>query len=281
MSSFLRARLRKNTILTRGCPAIERVRPLRSVHAIFFLVASCLVFSVASAAELVITSATVHVGNGEVLEAATVLVSDGRIAEVGKDGEVEIPAGAERIDASGLHLMPGMVDLRSLELVPESRGAFGVDARIAVADGLDSFEDWGRAREEGVTTVAVSGAGGSAQSSLGAVLKLRRRNGSSVALNELLLGRESHIVLSLGIAGSTSTSAQRLWEGGQHDGDLLRAEVRRVLGKEPLVGKIDYVSITDPDTFDELTCGTELAMVSVAVWLGKTRLIDNVLLAGC
>ena len=210
MSSFLRARLRKNTILTRGCPAIERVRPLRSVHAIFFLVASCLVFSVASAAELVITSATVHVGNGEVLEAATVLVSDGRIAEVGKDGEVEIPAGAERIDASGLHLMPGMVDLRSLELVPESRGAFGVDARIAVADGLDSFEDWGRAREEGVTTVAVSGAGGSAQSSLGAVLKLRRRNGSSVALNELLLGRESHIVLSLGIAGSTSTSAQRL-----------------------------------------------------------------------
>ena len=177
----------------------------------FVLAVSLSLGPVLNAADLAITAATVHIGNGEVLEGATVLVSDGKIAALGKDGDVPIPAGAARIDASGLHLMPGMIDLRSLELVPESSKAFGADAKITVADGLDSFEDWGFAREEGVTTVAVSGVGGSNQSSLGAILKLRCRKGAAAgSLAELLLSRESHIVLSLGVAGSTSTSAQRL-----------------------------------------------------------------------
>lgn len=73
-------------------------------------------------------------------------------------------------------------------------------------------------------------------------------------------------------------SAERLWEGGQHDGEMLRSAVRRVLEKEPLVGKIDYVSVADLATSEELATITMPAMVSVAVWLGKTRLIDNVLL---
>ena len=72
--------------------------------------------------------------------------------------------------------------------------------------------------------------------------------------------------------------AKRLWEGGQHDGEMLRGAVRRVLEKEPLVGKIDYVSVADLATLEELDTATIPAMVSVAVWLGKTRLIDNVLL---
>ena len=73
-------------------------------------------------------------------------------------------------------------------------------------------------------------------------------------------------------------AANRLWEGGQHNGKALRGEVRRVLEKEPLVGKIDYVSVADLATWEELATITMPAMVSVAVWLGKTRLIDNVLL---
>ena len=115
----------------------------------FVLAAFVLLGSVLNAADLAITTVTVHIGNGQVLEGATVLVSDGKIAALGKDGGVQIPAGAERIDASGLHLMPGMIDVRSLELVPESSNAFGADAKMTVADGLDSFEDWTFAREEG------------------------------------------------------------------------------------------------------------------------------------
>ena len=129
---------------------------------------------------------------------------------VGGKGDVEIPPGAQRVEAKGLHLIPGMIDLRSLELVPESNSPFGINSRIAVVDGLDLFERWGIVRDEGVTTVAVSGVGGSTQSSLGAILKLRRGEAGSASLESLLLKRESHIVLSLGIASSTSTSAQRL-----------------------------------------------------------------------
>ena len=71
----------------------------------FVLAAFVLLGSVLNAADLAITTVTVHIGNGEVLEGATVLVSDGKIAALGKDGGVQIPAGAERIDASGLHLL--------------------------------------------------------------------------------------------------------------------------------------------------------------------------------
>ncbi len=177
---------------------------------VLFLLACCLLPAAAVAADLAITSATVHVGNGEVIQDGTVLVSEGQITAVGGKGDVEIPPGVQRIDAKGLHLIPGMIDLRSLELVPESTAPFGVNSRIAVIDGLDSFERWGPVRDEGVTTVAVSGAGGSTQSSLGAILKLRRGVAGPVSLESLLLKRESHIVLSLGMAGTTSTSAQRI-----------------------------------------------------------------------
>lgn len=202
--------MRKTTILSECCSAPRSVRPLFVFYCSWVLALGCALGSGLKAADLAITSATVHIGNGEVLEGATVLVADGKIVAVGKDGGVEIPPGAEKIDASGLHLMPGMVDLRSLELVPESSKAFGADARISVADGLDAFEDWGFTRAEGVTTVAVSGAGGSNQSSLGAVLKFRSGKATPASLDKFILLRESHIVLSLGVSGSTSTSAQRL-----------------------------------------------------------------------
>lgn len=59
---------------------------------------------------LVIRGGTVHPISDDPF-VGTVVVSDGRIAEVGPD--VEAPAGAEVIDASGLHVYPGMFDAAS------------------------------------------------------------------------------------------------------------------------------------------------------------------------
>jgi pantoate--beta-alanine ligase len=73
--------------------------------------------------------------------------------------------------------------------------------------------------------------------------------------------------------------ADRLWRNGTRDAEQLRQEVRRVLESEPLIQRIDYVSVADADTLDELDLVQERAMVSVAVRLGTTRLIDNVILA--
>ena len=55
----------------------------------------------------VITNATVHKGNGEVLENASVVITDGKIVAVGTN--VTIPAGAEKVDAHGKHVYPGLI----------------------------------------------------------------------------------------------------------------------------------------------------------------------------
>ena len=68
-----------------------------------------------------------------------------------------------------------------------------------------------------------------------------------------------------------------LWEKGQRDAGLLRREMVRMIGSEPLA-RLDYVSVADPDTLEELDVADVPALVSVAAWFSKTRLIDNVLI---
>ena len=69
-----------------------------------------------------------------------------------------------------------------------------------------------------------------------------------------------------------------LWGDGVKDGDRLRAEVLETLRQEPLLDGIDYVSVADAETLEELEQVEGRAMVSVAVRLGQTRLIDNIIL---
>jgi pantoate--beta-alanine ligase len=49
------------------------------------------------------------------------------------------------------------------------------------------------------------------------------------------------------------------------------------LAEEPLA-RVQYVSAADPDTLRELDGPAERALLSMAVFIGKTRLIDNILL---
>ena len=72
--------------------------------------------------------------------------------------------------------------------------------------------------------------------------------------------------------------AETLWRCGERGGDRLRCKVRQELEREPLVTGIDYVSVADPESLEELDQITGRAMVSTAVRLGHVRLIDNVIL---
>ena len=74
------------------------------------------------------------------------------------------------------------------------------------------------------------------------------------------------------------TCAGQLWKQGVRDADQLRREVRSVLEGEPLIERIDYVSVADAESLEELDTVDGRAMVSVAVQLGIPRLIDNVIL---
>ena len=72
--------------------------------------------------------------------------------------------------------------------------------------------------------------------------------------------------------------ARKLWEEGERSGESLRSRVRRTLEQEPLIEKIDYVSAADASSLEEMDSIRQPVMVSVAVHVGRTRLIDNVLL---
>ena len=50
------------------------------------------------------------------------------------------------------------------------------------------------------------------------------------------------------------------------------------LASEPLVQHVDYVSIADSNSMQELDVAMADAMLSTAAWLGNVRLIDNVVL---
>jgi pantoate--beta-alanine ligase len=74
-------------------------------------------------------------------------------------------------------------------------------------------------------------------------------------------------------------AAQAEWEHGRRDGDHLRAAMRGVLDTEPLA-QVDYISAADPVTLQEISGNAEKALLSLAVFVGTTRLIDNVVLGG-
>jgi pantoate--beta-alanine ligase len=71
------------------------------------------------------------------------------------------------------------------------------------------------------------------------------------------------------------TLARQLRLGGEKDAGRIRRQMASLIQKEPLA-KIDYVSIADADTLEELDLIDHPALASLAVRIGKTRLIDNV-----
>jgi pantoate--beta-alanine ligase len=68
--------------------------------------------------------------------------------------------------------------------------------------------------------------------------------------------------------------ARSAWESGERSGDALRTRMRDALAKEPLA-EPDYVSVADGCTLRELDRVDGGALLSLAVRLGSTRLIDN------
>jgi pantoate--beta-alanine ligase len=71
------------------------------------------------------------------------------------------------------------------------------------------------------------------------------------------------------------TLAQRLHTEGEKDAAAIRRKMADLIKKEPLA-QIDYISIADAETLEELDVVKPPALVSMAVRIGETRLIDNV-----
>jgi pantoate--beta-alanine ligase len=73
------------------------------------------------------------------------------------------------------------------------------------------------------------------------------------------------------------SAAKEAYENGERDAEKIRGRMKDVLSGEPLADA-QYVSCTDYDTLEELTEIKGKALLSMAVFIGKTRLIDNFVL---
>ncbi len=75
----------------------------------------------------------------------------------------------------------------------------------------------------------------------------------------------------------TLQAARTDWDHGEDDARVLRERMLATLATDPLM-QVEYVSIADPDTLAEIDRIEHGALVSLAVRLGRTRLIDNIIL---
>jgi pantoate--beta-alanine ligase len=73
------------------------------------------------------------------------------------------------------------------------------------------------------------------------------------------------------------TAAKDAYDSGERDANHLRTIMEETIAAEPLA-RMQYVSCADYDTLEELDQITGKALLSMAVFVGKTRLIDNFVL---
>ncbi|MFH1574827.1 MAG: pantoate--beta-alanine ligase [Acidobacteriota bacterium] len=74
-------------------------------------------------------------------------------------------------------------------------------------------------------------------------------------------------------------AARAAFEQGERSGERLRAVMSGVIAGESLA-RVEYVSAADPENLRELETVRHAALLSTAVRIGETRLIDNLLLPG-
>ncbi|MBV9435875.1 MAG: pantoate--beta-alanine ligase, partial [Acidobacteria bacterium] len=70
---------------------------------------------------------------------------------------------------------------------------------------------------------------------------------------------------------------EKSYLNGEQDSAHLISVARKVFSEEPSV-KVDYVEVIDADTLEAVPSAKNGTLVAVAAFIGKTRLIDNLLL---
>ena len=75
------------------------------------------------------------------------------------------------------------------------------------------------------------------------------------------------------------SAARTGYEGGQRNAGALRAAMKAILDTEPLA-HAEYISASDPETLSEVDRVDDGVLLSLAVRIGGTRLIDNFLIQG-
>jgi pantoate--beta-alanine ligase len=107
---------------------------------------------------------------------------------------------------------------------------------------------------------------------------VRESDGLALSSRNTYLGPEERKAAT--VLYRALVSAKNSYEKGEKDGAVLRSVMQSVIESEPLA-VAEYVSAADPETLLELRqiVSENGVLLSMAVRIGKTRLIDNLLLS--
>ncbi|MCU0580403.1 MAG: pantoate--beta-alanine ligase [Desulfobacterota bacterium] len=83
---------------------------------------------------------------------------------------------------------------------------------------------------------------------------------------------------ALALSASLKAARERCRSGERRAAVLLEDVVRRISGEAR--ARLDYARIVDPETLDDTDLIRDKAVLILAAWVGKTRLIDNGFLEG-
>jgi len=72
-------------------------------------------------------------------------------------------------------------------------------------------------------------------------------------------------------------AAEELFRKGERDASTLVRSVKSMIESKPSA-RVDYVELSDPDTLQPMDKARSGGLLAVAVFIGKTRLIDNLIL---
>lgn len=103
----------------------------------------------------------------------------------------------------------------------------------------------------------------------------RESDGLAMSSRNIYLNDDERMAAT--VLSRALASAQQRFRNGERNAEYLRQMIKAEIEKEPLAN-IDYVSIADQNTLQELSTIEGPALASLAVRIGKTRLIDNIVL---
>ena len=143
---------------------------------------------------------------GDEIENGVLVVKDGKITHVGRTGEVSIPAGAQRIDAKGKTIMPGLVDTHNhIGGIGGGDGSGPIQPDVRIYDSLNALSSgFKRAVAGGLTTLNIMPGSGHLLS--GQTVYVKLRGGKTV---EELFIRDAAGNPTGGIKMANGTNSQR------------------------------------------------------------------------
>jgi pantoate--beta-alanine ligase len=101
---------------------------------------------------------------------------------------------------------------------------------------------------------------------------VREPDGLALSSRNVYLKPDERLVAR--VLSASLRRARVAFDSGVRDGTALRTLIRDTIAAEPLA-RLDYASVADPDSLDELDHIACAAIASLAVRIGTTRLIDN------